>query len=77
MNICEVNREAIDTEVTNKASSLCLKGSAEELLDRLQPTAEAVDEAQSDECTIAPAVHVWRKLLGHFTNSKQAEKLVE
>ena len=77
MKICEVNREAIDTEVRNKVSNLDLKRSAEELLDRLQPIAKALDEVQSDKCTIAQAVDVWKKLLGHFTNNKQAEKLVK
>lgn len=77
MKICEVNREAIDTEVRNKVSNLGLKRSAEELLDRLQPIAKALDEVQSDKCTIAQAVDVWKKLLGHFTNNKQAEKLVK
>lgn len=77
MKICEINREAIDTEVRNKVSNLGLKHSAEELLDRLQPIAKALDEVQSDKCTIAQAVDVWKKLLGHFTNNKQAEKLVK
>ncbi len=77
MKICEVNREAIDTEVRNKVSNLGLKRSAEELLDWLQPITKTLDEVQSDKCTIAEAVDVWKKLLGHFTNNKQAEKLVK
>ena len=62
MKICEVNRESINTEVRNKVSNLVLKYLAEELLHQLQPIAKALHEVQSDECTIAQAVDVWKKL---------------
>ena len=77
MKICEVNREAIDSGVRNKVSNLGLKRSPEELLDQLQPIVKALYQAQSDKCTIAEAVDVLKKLLRHFTDNKQAEKLVK
>ena len=77
MKICEVNREPINAEVRNKVSNLVLKYLAEELVHQLQPIAKALHEVQNDKCTIAQAVDVWKKLLCHFTNNKQAEKMVK
>ena len=72
MKICEVDREQIDVRVREKVSNLTLKWSAEDLLARLEPIAVALDKAQSDKCTIAEAVNIWKELITTLCNDRDA-----
>ncbi|XP_076038547.1 uncharacterized protein LOC143023811 [Oratosquilla oratoria] len=72
MKICEVDREQIDVRVREKVSNLTLKRSAEDLLARLEPIAVALDKAQSDKCTIAEAVNMWKELITTLSNGRDA-----
>ena len=60
--MCEGHRSVIDQSVHQKVANLALKRSAEDLLERLQPIAIALDKVRSDGCTIADAVEVWKTL---------------
>ena len=62
LQICEDNRSVIDSSVHQKVSNLVIKGSAEDLLARLEPIAVALDTAQRDKCKIADVVEVWKNL---------------
>ena len=48
--------------VLHPITNVGFKSSAEELRQRLKPTALIVDSIQKDNCTIADAVEVWETL---------------
>ena len=77
MKICEVDREKIDIKVRDKVSNLSLKRSAEDLLARLEPIAVALDKVQSDKCTIAEAVDIWKGLFTSLSNDKDSMNAVK
>ncbi len=77
MKICEADREKIDVKVREKVANLSLKRSAEDLLGRLEPIAVALDKVQSDKCTIAEAVDIWKGLLTALSNDKDAKNAVK
>ncbi|KAG7171954.1 hypothetical protein Hamer_G000906 [Homarus americanus] len=77
MKISEVDREKTDQGVRNKVSNLVVKRSAEELLTRLEPIAEAQDKVQSDKCTIAEAVDIWKGLCTCLGNTRGSVKTSE
>lgn len=62
MTVCEENRTEIDSNVSNIVHNLGVKRSAEELLQRLKPIAVALDAVQRDNCGIADAVEIWKRL---------------
>ncbi len=79
MKLCEVDREMIDPAVRSKVSNIGFKRSAEELLARLQPIANALDQVQRDKCTTAHAVNIWKELCEHHkcpARGKTGEKKV-
>lgn len=51
MNICEENRQVIDSAVQKKVSNLALKREAEDTLSLLKPVTIALNQAQKDNCT--------------------------
>jgi len=61
-DICETHRQVIDAVGHPKVTNVALKRSAEDLLARLEPIAEALDSVQRDGSTIADAVAAWKKL---------------
>ena len=62
MQVCETHRQVIDAVVHQKVTNVGLKRSAEDLLSRLEPIAEALDRVQADGCSIADALAVWKQL---------------
>lgn len=77
IKICEVDREKIDVKVREKVANLSLKRSAEDLLGRLEPIAVALDKVQSDKCTIAEAVDIWKGLFTALSNDKDTKNAVK
>ena len=54
-------------------SNLTLKWSAEDLLAQLEPIAVVLDnKVQSDKCTIAEAVNIWKELITTLCNDRDA-----
>lgn len=62
MKICETHRQVLDSVVHQKVTNVGLKRSAEDLLSRLEPIAEALDRVQRDGSSIADAVAAWKLL---------------
>jgi len=62
LTICEQNRDKIDSSIANIVNNIGVKRSAEEFLQRLKPIAVALDKIQSDSCTIADTVEIWKTL---------------
>ena len=62
MKICETHRHVIDSVVHQKVTNVSLKRSAEDLLSRLEPIAEALDSVQGDGSSISDAVAAWKLL---------------
>ena len=52
----------IDAVVHQKVTNVGLKRSAEDLLARLEPIAEALDRVQRDGSSTADAVAAWKQL---------------
>ena len=62
MKICETHRQVIDSVVHQKVTNVSLKRSAEDLLSRLEPIAEALDSVQGDGSSVSDAVAAWKLL---------------
>lgn len=62
LKICEENRNVIDKNIQKLVSNLNLKRNAEDMLEQLKPIAIALDNIQSNNCSIADAVYVWKDL---------------
>jgi len=76
VKICEneARRDKIDPIVKGKVTNMGLKRSAEELRDQLNPIANALDKMQSDTCTIAMAVDIWKSLGEEFESAPREVK---
>ena len=46
--------------------NFAIKRNAEDLVNRLEPIAQSLDAVQKDKCSIAEAVHIWKKLQVKF-----------
>lgn len=77
--ICDENRDTIDATIRQKVGNIALKRASEELLARLKPVAVALDKTQSDKCTIADSVVIWKRLLTEIEdlNQRNATRIVE
>jgi len=62
MKISETHRQVIDSVVHQKVTNVSLKRSAEDLLSRLEPIAEALDSVQGDGSSVSDAVAAWKLL---------------
>ena len=62
MKICETHRQVIDSVVHQKVTNVSLKRSAEDLLSRLEPIAEALDSVEGDGSSVSDAVAAWKQL---------------
>ena len=69
VKICEEHRNDIDRDVAKLISNMGIKRNAEDLLARLQPISRALDLIQSDNCTIANSVTIWKNLINNLSKS--------
>jgi hypothetical protein len=60
VTICDGHTDRIDVAIANKVRNVVIKRSADEYRLCLKPVACALDKAQSDNCTIAEAVELWK-----------------
>lgn len=78
MTICEENRHEIDNNISCVVNNPGIKRNAEELLQRLKPTAVALDSVQKDSCSIADAVEIWKKLEADLAlDNRDAKKKIK
>lgn len=56
----------IDDNIRIKVQNIGIKRTAESLLDKLKPIANALDKTQSDKCFLSDCVLVWKKLLQQY-----------
>jgi uncharacterized protein YuzB (UPF0349 family) len=70
MKVCEEHRDAIEGDIQNKVRNMGIKRNAEDLLKRLKPIAIALDSIQRDNCTIAKAVEIWKRLEKELEDAK-------
>lgn len=66
LRICEENRQTIDKDIQSKVGNVGIKRNAEDLLLILKPISIALDTVQSNTCTIADSVRVWKMLEKSF-----------
>ena len=48
------------------SAPLVIKRNAEHLVNRLEPIAQSLDVVQKDKCSMAEAVHIWKRLQVKF-----------
>lgn len=58
--------DEIDQAIKSKIQNTGIKRNAEDLISRLRPIANALNDIQSDTCGLTDAVIIWKKLLSIF-----------
>lgn len=71
--VCEDHRSEIDRDIANKILNIGLKRNVEDMIKNLKPVAEAIDNMQKNNCSLAECVFTWKKLelkLNEASNNK-------